>query len=71
MSLGALIAAGFDVHETNHAAAILSRDFPGEFADLCKTLLAVRIRCTEMLQGGGSEAPPTRRLRGSFGPTPL
>ena len=66
MSLAALTAAGFDVHETNHAEAILSRDFREEFTDLCTTLLAVRIRCTEMLQGGGNEAPPTRRLRRSL-----
>ena len=63
MSLAALTAAGFDVHATNHAVAILSRDFPTEFADLCTTLLTLRIRCTEMLKGGGNEAPPTRRLR--------
>ena len=66
MSLEELTQAGFDVHETNHAEAILSRDFREEFTDLCATLLAVRIRCTEMLQGGGNEAPPTRRLRRSL-----
>ena len=66
MSLAALTGAGFHLHATNHAVAILSRDFPGEFADLCTTLLAVRIKCTEMLQGGGNEAPPTRRLRRSL-----
>ena len=55
--------AGFDAKTTNHAGAILSRDFPAEFEALCQTLVGVEIRCTEMLQGGGNEAPPTRRLR--------
>ena len=63
MSLASLTAAGFDVHTTNHAGAILSRDFATELADLCAMLLGVRIKCTELLEGGGSEAPPTRRLR--------
>ena len=63
MNLAALASAGFDTAVTNHAAAVLTRDFRDEFETLCRILLAVRIRCTELLQGGGGEAPPTRRLR--------
>lgn len=66
MSLAALTRAGFDAAVTNHASAVLSRDFPREFDFLCRTLLDVRIPCTELLQGGGNEAPPTRRLRETF-----
>ena len=63
MCLIDLTRAGFDVAATNHASAVLSRDFQDEFHALCKILLAVKIPCTELLQGGGNEAPPTRRLR--------
>ena len=63
MSLMALASAGFDTAVTNHAVAVLTRDFRDEFDSLCRILLATRIACTELLQGGGGEAPPTRRLR--------
>ncbi len=63
MSLPALRESGFDVETTNHAGAILSRDFPAEFKVLSDILLDTRIECTEMLESGGNEAPPTRRLR--------
>lgn len=63
MKLSQLEAAGFDVAITNHALAILTRDFPGEFGALCAILLDTHIPCTELLQGGGGEAPPTRNLR--------
>ena len=64
MSLADLADAGFDLLETtNHADAILSRDFRAEFDALCGVLLSMEIECTEMMEGGGNEAPPTRRLR--------
>lgn len=63
MSLAELKRRGFDAEATNHAAAILSRDFPSEYRALCDILLSFEIRCAEMLQGGGGEAPMTKRLR--------
>ncbi len=63
MSLEALADAGFDLETTNHADAILSRAFQAEFDALCEVLLSMEIKCTEMMKGGGNEAPPTRRLR--------
>ena len=62
MTLADLCAAGFDVETTNHASAILSRDFPDGLAEFCDTLLGFDIKCTEMLQGGGNECPHTKRL---------
>jgi len=61
--LAALRAAGFDVAARNHAAAILSVDFPAQTAELTDALLAVRIPVTEIVGSGGGEAPSTRRLR--------
>ena len=58
-----LVSAGFDTEATNHAEAVLTRDFPREYEALCRVLLDTKIACTELLQGGGGEAPPTRRLR--------
>lgn len=67
MSLEALADAGFDLDTTNHADAILSSHaFRTEFDSLCEVLLSMRIKCTEMMEGGGNEAPPTRRLRRSL-----
>lgn len=63
MSLDALVDAGFDTMTTNHAGAILSRDFAGEFGALTGILADMRIECAEMLESGGNEAPPTRQLR--------
>ncbi len=63
MSLDTLADAGFDLETTNHADAILSRAFRAEFDALCEVLLSMEIKCTEMMKGGGNEAPPTRRLR--------
>ena len=63
MSLDILRGAGFDAKTTNHAGAILSRDFRDEFKALTRILLGTAIECTELLESGGNEAPPTRRLR--------
>ena len=63
MSIQELTDAGFDARTTNHAGAILSRDFSDELSVLVNILLNTRIECAEMLEGGGNEAPPTRQLR--------
>lgn len=63
MSVDLLREAGFDVETTNHAGAILSRDFSGDFSALTDILVGTTIECTELLASGGNEAPVTRRLR--------
>ena len=61
--LDRLRQAGFDVLTKNHAAAILSVDFPDEVAELVAALLAVRLPVAEIIASGGGEAPSTQRLR--------
>ena len=66
MSLLDLQDAGFDIQTVNHAHAVLIKDFPGELAELCETLLDFRISDVELIQGGGGEADFTQRLRRSL-----
>ncbi|MEM9318442.1 MAG: BglII/BstYI family type II restriction endonuclease [Pseudomonadota bacterium] len=63
MSLSRLREAGFDVMTRNHAEAILSVDFTAETAELVDALLSFRLSATELIGGGGGEAPSTIRLR--------
>ena len=63
MTLADLQGAGFNVQVKNHAAAILTRDFPQPLRELCTTLLGIRLDCTELIRGGGGEAQSTQRLR--------
>ena len=62
MSIDTLRQAGFDTKETNHAGAILSRDFNSEFSVLTKILINTTIECTELLQSGGNKSSITKRL---------
>ena len=65
--LDRLRAAGFDVATRNHAAAILSVDFPDETAELVETLLG-RIR-EQPVEG---QLLPTRLVvRQSCGASPI
>ncbi len=62
MKLDGLREAGFDVKTTSHAGAILSQDFENGLDDFCAIMSTFEIRCAEMLQSGGSQAPHTKRL---------
>ena len=62
MSLSDLRKAGFDVETTNHADAILSRDFWIGLAEFSEVMLNFNIRCAEMLRGGGNKCLHTERL---------
>ena len=66
MSLADLESVGFDVETVNHAEAVLTKDFPGELAELCGSLLDFGIADVELIQGGGGEADSTQRLRRSL-----
>ncbi|MXZ49006.1 MAG: restriction endonuclease [Candidatus Dadabacteria bacterium] len=63
MSLSLLTDAGFDIIHKNHALAVLARDFPVPFKELCEVLTGIRIADVELIQGGGGEASSTQRLR--------
>ncbi len=61
--LSDLRSVGFDVQTENHATAILTRDFPIPFREICEVLLEFRIADVELIRGGGGESAPTQRLR--------
>jgi hypothetical protein len=46
----------YEVHDFKHAAAILSREFPIEFNELCKALKKFRFSLDDIKIGGGSES---------------
>lgn len=46
----------FEIHEWRHASAILSADFPAEWADLCDVLPRFRLCKSYLTQGGGNKS---------------
>ncbi len=58
-----LTAKGFDVVMLHHAEAILNADMPGAALEIEDALLSISIPVTELVAGGGGEAPVTQRLR--------
>ena len=50
------IADNYDCHEWKHASAILSNDFPSEWADLTDLLSAFRLRQSWIVTGGGNKS---------------
>jgi Restriction endonuclease BglII len=66
MTLVGLRDAGFSLHFSSHAEAILASDFGGLADELEQALLAVSIPITEIVGSGGGEALLTQRLRRTF-----
>lgn len=62
----ALQARGFQIEFHNHAAAILSGDFPDALAELERALEAVSIPIEEIIASGGGETKNTQRIRHSL-----
>ncbi|MCB1518666.1 MAG: restriction endonuclease [Hyphomicrobiaceae bacterium] len=58
-----LIDKGFDVALLHHAQAIVQVDMPDAASDIEDALLSLEIPVTELVAGGGGEAPVTQRLR--------
>jgi len=54
--LPAFIFESYECHEWKHASAILSQDFPNEWADLLDVLAAFRLRKSWITQGGGNKS---------------
>ncbi|MCC6452681.1 MAG: restriction endonuclease [Acidobacteria bacterium] len=50
------ISAKFEIHEWRHATAILERDFPSEFDDVCSVLSEFRLRKSYIDSGGGRKS---------------
>ena len=46
----------YEIHDYKHAAAILSKEFPLEFAEICLALRTFRFSKNDILQEGGNES---------------
>lgn len=46
----------YECHEWKHASAILTQDFPSEWADLIDVLTAFRLRKSWIAEGGGNKS---------------
>ena len=65
MGLNALpdfIRKNYEVHESKHACAVLTQDFPEEWSDLCTVLTAFRFQEEWISVGGGSKSPISRAI---------
>ncbi len=60
---GKLRGAGFELHFTNHAQAILTHDFSDLAAEIEAALLELSLPISEIIGGGGGESKMTQRLR--------
>lgn len=49
------VANNYECHEWKHASAILTQDFPQEWADLLALLTAFRLRKSWIVSGGGNK----------------
>ncbi len=61
-----LNAAGYDIASRNHAQAVLSKDFPVFFDQLCSLLANFQIEDAEIVKGGGGKSTIARRLGEMF-----
>lgn len=50
------IADLYEVQDYTHAAAILSKEFPKEFQELCHALRSFSFTINDILTGGGNES---------------
>ena len=60
------IRTHYELFETNHASAILERDFPKEWQDLVGVLRQFRFRQGDVVQRGGSKSPIAKALDSQF-----
>lgn len=56
----------YEVLEWNHATAILERDFPQEWLELCDVLVNFRLRKSHIVQPGGRKSPIANELDGAL-----
>jgi len=52
----------YEVHDWRHAAAILAKDFPNDFAELCDALLEFRFTEQQVKTPGGNESEIPKTL---------
>lgn len=65
--LPAFIRDHYEVHEVKHACAILSQDFPAEWAELCEVLPRFRLRRSWIGTGGGNRTQLAAWIDAEFG----
>ena len=46
----------YEIQDSKHAAAILSKEFPVEFDEICQALRLFRFTTDDLLTGGGNES---------------
>ena len=62
--LPSFIAENYECHEWKHASAILSQDFPSEWADLIALLTEFRLRKSWIEAGGGNKSKLSAHIDG-------
>ena len=62
----AFITQNFEVHEWRHATAILSEDFPNEFADICDVLTRFRLLKSQIIEHGKNKSRIAGWIDGEF-----
>jgi hypothetical protein len=65
--LPAFVRDNYEVHEWRHASAVLSVDFPQEWADILAVLSEFRLYRSEVEPPGGGRSDVARRIDGHFG----
>lgn len=61
------VSAHYECHEWKHASAILTQDFPAEWADLCDLLSSFRLRKSWIVTGGGNKSRLSEAIDGFLG----
>lgn len=51
------LQARYQFYERDHACAILAKDFPSEFKDICECLAAFTLKKSAILTPGGGRSP--------------
>ena len=52
----------YEIYDYKHAAAIIAREFPQEFADICSALTQFRISRADIASRGGNESDIPKRM---------
>ncbi|OJX47802.1 MAG: restriction endonuclease [Chloroflexi bacterium 44-23] len=60
------IRESYEIHEWRHASAVLSKDFPHEWADLMNVLLNFRLKKSSIISGGGRKSPVAQAIDDEF-----
>ena len=60
------IRDNYEIHEWRHASAILEKDFPVEFADICDVLSRFRLNKSFIDVGGGRKSPVSEWIDSQF-----